>query len=1045
MGEKLTFDHYEVLIRDDGSLFELGRGAMGITYKAFDKNLECHVALKVISGAFLNTEGARERFKREARAAAKLRHPNVASVFHLGVEGDSYFYAMEFIDGENVEEFLRRHGPMDPLLALRIASQVARALGAAEKHSLVHRDIKPSNLMLVHEEDEVIVKVIDFGLAKITDQDSAEAALTIAGFAGTPYYASPEQLQEKPLDSRSDIYSLGMTLWFMLTGSAPFTGTLAEVMTQHLMVGLPKEPLSRFPKPIASLLERMVRKDPDERPQSPLELRRELDEAIASLMKQSRVESEDEALMETIADLDQDLLPKVDEALSARYEILDDLGEGESGKNYRARELASGEIVRLIVLNPALIQDSDSFTRLEREVEKLRQVTHPHLLRVLSLEWLQPSALLTVEWTDGFSLLDVLRARREMDPDGALVMLGQAAAGVDYALDLGLDQIDFALHQVYIDFPDLPDDAVREALLRTPVRDWPAFSVKLNPLGVTRELSMSDTWAGGQTIVGQAVGEIPLSDADGGVATRKHYIQALSALVYELLGGSLPPALLRPGAPQPAQRYVPISTLSEEGNAVLRQGLDPDVSFPSARALVEALRGIESFQPRRPATRVPLTRATIPHAGEGEVASTVKIPSVQPPPPTVPPLPASPEKKSKMAPILATAAAVALLMTGVLLWRFFYPAERLAIKRGKSEGPASVATPTASPVVASPTATPVVASPTATPRETPIPALETTPTPRPSPTPKPTPSRQEELKATLAKAESYESEEKWGEAIAAYVQIAQNFPESDLGRVRLEILLQRLRSQTDGFSSLEFEPIRGPLEDAAKLGVTSAMFLFAKNIREENPTLAFDWMSAAANQGSKEAYTQVGLMYSNGAGVARDLSKAVWWFQEAAKRDDSAGLTVLAECYLYGKGVKKDPVEAEELLKRAVGLSDPRAMNLLGTLYHKGAGVPRNFNEARRLFQDAAEIGYPDALGNLGVLYINGDGVRRDIQKAVKLFKEGSEKGSASSMYLYARCLETGVGVTRNRREAAEWYRRAAEKGHPGAQSWCEKNNVEYG
>ncbi len=100
MPETVTFDHYEVLTRDDGSLYELGRGAMGITYKAFDTNLRVPVALKVINATYLNSEVARQRFVREARSAAKLRHRNVASVFHLGTEGDTWFYAMEFIDGE---------------------------------------------------------------------------------------------------------------------------------------------------------------------------------------------------------------------------------------------------------------------------------------------------------------------------------------------------------------------------------------------------------------------------------------------------------------------------------------------------------------------------------------------------------------------------------------------------------------------------------------------------------------------------------------------------------------------------------------------------------------------------------------------------------------------------------------------------------------------------------------------------------------------------------------------------------------------------------
>src|SRR4051812_21933273 len=127
MAETLTFDHYEVLTRDDGTPFELGRGAMGITYKAFDKSLRIPVALKVINSTYLNSELARQRFIREARSAAKLRNRHVASVFHLGIDGDAYFYAMEFIDGETLEAFIKHQGPLSALLSLQIAAQVARA------------------------------------------------------------------------------------------------------------------------------------------------------------------------------------------------------------------------------------------------------------------------------------------------------------------------------------------------------------------------------------------------------------------------------------------------------------------------------------------------------------------------------------------------------------------------------------------------------------------------------------------------------------------------------------------------------------------------------------------------------------------------------------------------------------------------------------------------------------------------------------------------------------------------------------------------------
>jgi len=158
------FEHYELLKGEDGKPAELGRGAMGITYKAYDIDLQCPVALKVISERYLGDESARLRFLREARSAARLRHSNVATVLHLGRTGSSYFYAMEFVEGETLEKLIKRFGQIEVKLALEIAMQVAAGLSAVHKQKLVHRDIKPSNIMVnVDEGGAVTVKIIDLG------------------------------------------------------------------------------------------------------------------------------------------------------------------------------------------------------------------------------------------------------------------------------------------------------------------------------------------------------------------------------------------------------------------------------------------------------------------------------------------------------------------------------------------------------------------------------------------------------------------------------------------------------------------------------------------------------------------------------------------------------------------------------------------------------------------------------------------------------------------------------------------------------------------
>jgi len=265
------FDHYELVTGDDGAPVELGRGAMGVTYKAVDVNLRCPVTLKVINERYLGDESARLRLLREARAAASVRHTNVASVFHLGRTGNSYFYAMEFVEGETLGRLIKRSGRVEIKLALEIATQVASGLAAIHKQKLVHRDIKPSNIMVsFQEEGAVTAKIIDLGLAKSLDEPGAQTAISTPGaFAGTPEFASPEQFAGVQVDIRSDLYSLGITLWEMLTGNAPFRGTPGEVMHQHQHALIPLEQLEEVPQPVVVLLEVLLEKDPGRRFQNP--------------------------------------------------------------------------------------------------------------------------------------------------------------------------------------------------------------------------------------------------------------------------------------------------------------------------------------------------------------------------------------------------------------------------------------------------------------------------------------------------------------------------------------------------------------------------------------------------------------------------------------------------------------------------------------------------------------------------------------------------------------------------------------------------------
>src|SRR6266566_6121659 len=272
----LIFGDFEVARREDGSLWELGRGAFGVTYLAVDNVLRRKVALKVIDvpAAARGSHTMRERFLREARAAAALRHPNVAAIYQFGASpnGRRCFYAMELVEGETLETRVRRDGPLNPKLALEIAIQIARALMAAAAQGLIHRDLKPGNVMLTGgdvDTAELEVKVIDFGLAKAIADAGGEMDLTHGEFVGTPNFASPEQFESGPVDVRSDIYSLGATLCFALTGKTPFGGrSIEEIRSAQKSNVLPLELLKagRIPPSLRSLLESMLAFEPAARP-----------------------------------------------------------------------------------------------------------------------------------------------------------------------------------------------------------------------------------------------------------------------------------------------------------------------------------------------------------------------------------------------------------------------------------------------------------------------------------------------------------------------------------------------------------------------------------------------------------------------------------------------------------------------------------------------------------------------------------------------------------------------------------------------------------
>src|SRR6516162_8026768 len=633
MAASESYQHYEVLRRDDGSLWELGRGAMGITYKAYDTNLRCPVALKVINNAYLTSEVARQRFLREARAAAALRHQNVASVFHLGTDHECYFYAMEFIDGETVDAFMKRKGLLGAAEALAITLQVSRALAAAAKQQLVHRDLKPANLMLVDEEGEKVVKVIDFGLAKSVKREGEDSAtLTVGGgFVGTPHFASPEQLEERDIDIRSDIYSLGATLYHMISGRPPYSGSVAQIMSQHLYKPLPLEPFQGTPTCVVELIQRMMEKDRGKRPQSPAELRRDILSCIEQLRASATAaaqiatppgvaEQSDTLATVTLSSEKTALLGNGD-LLVSRYQITRHLGEVPQGHQYVADDLLKSQKVAILVFSHEFLADSKRYTLLEQEVELLGRVSSPQFQEIYSLESVDRTSFLVQEYVVGPRLVEVLRVRSVLTPPEALVLLKLLAPVADYAQTHRLQQVNLTVTGVRLTGMAIAEMPVDTPLLQKPLTQWAGLGVKIAPVDFSLSSSDSATWAGAATLVQSPSASGP----------RASYLGMLSLLIYELLGGPR-------STVESTGRYKPISVLSEEGNSILRSGFIDDLG--SSAELVRLLESVIFVWPNE--SVLPVVPPLAPMRSNGSASQSPQLDSVSSPvAPQSPPIPPS--------------------------------------------------------------------------------------------------------------------------------------------------------------------------------------------------------------------------------------------------------------------------------------------------------------------------------------------------------------------------------------------------------------------
>jgi len=267
----------------------LGEGGMALVYKANHIQMERTVVIKVMQGWLLSNKNSVERFERECKLTAKLNHPNIVSVYDVGsIGGKEPYLVMEYIKGEALADKIHNSGALPYATTANIIIQMCRGLQEAHSMGIIHRDLKPDNVLLQHKSDRPDwVKIVDFGISNLVQ---GSKRLTKTGrMVGTPEYIAPEQLKDRPIDIRTDLYGMGIMMFEMLTGKVPFEGESAEsILMKHLLEDPPLisavKPELEPGNPFEAIIAKLLRKEPDERYQTATELRLDVEQALNNIL-----------------------------------------------------------------------------------------------------------------------------------------------------------------------------------------------------------------------------------------------------------------------------------------------------------------------------------------------------------------------------------------------------------------------------------------------------------------------------------------------------------------------------------------------------------------------------------------------------------------------------------------------------------------------------------------------------------------------------------------------------------------------------------------